>query len=93
MKALGEAGVPSGPVRALGEVAGDPYVRDQHLVTEIEDRRGRKIKQIAHPVRFSETLVEIRKAAPGPGEDTEQILLDLGFTRGEIEEMKKEKVI
>jgi formyl-CoA transferase len=93
VKALGEAGVPSGPVRALDEVAGDPYVRDQQLVKEVEGPGGRKIKQIAHPVRFSETLVEIRKVAPGTGEDTKQILLDLGFTSGEIEALKKEKVV
>lgn len=93
IKLLVAADAPCGPVLTLDELSSDPHVRHRELIREIEDDKGQKVKQVAHPVRFSETPVEIRKLAPALGENTEEILKDLGYSKEEIDELRSEKAI
>ncbi len=45
------------------------------------------------PVKFSEAGMRTYKAAPKIGEDTEVVLTSLGYSKEEIEEMRKEESI
>lgn len=93
LELLHAADAPCGPVLTLGELRTDPHIKHRQLIIEIEDDKGEKVKQVAYPVRLSETPVTIRKPAPALGEDTEAVLQELGYTRNEIKDLRKEGAI
>jgi crotonobetainyl-CoA:carnitine CoA-transferase CaiB-like acyl-CoA transferase len=90
---LSRADVPCGPAYTLSEVIDDPHLREHGMFVEIDDPKKGKIKQVAPSLRFSETPAEVRMPPPEVGEHTEEILLDLGYSKGEIDEMRKEGII
>jgi formyl-CoA transferase/CoA:oxalate CoA-transferase len=88
---LTSADAPCSPVLALNELESDSHVRHRGLIIEVQSK-GEKVRQVAYPVRFSESRIEIRKPAPALGEDTAQLLQDLGYSQDEIDRLRKEKV-
>ena len=51
------------------------------------------IKQVAFPVKFSETPAEIRTPPPSPGQHTEEILLELGYSWEDIGDLKEQEAV
>ena len=90
---LTAANVPCGPISTLEEVVTDRQVVHRGMITEIPSATGEKVRQVAHPLKFSETAPEIWRLAPTLGEHTDEILESLGYTQGQIEELRKEGVI
>jgi len=87
--ALEQARIPCGPVYNLGEVLADPQVKARRL-TEYMDVPGaaRPVPVANTPVRLSETPGSVRRRAPALGEHTDQVLAELGFTAGQIAELR-----
>jgi len=44
-------------------------------------------------IKFSETPGSLRSLPPEPGRDTKEILLEMGYTEGQIAEFKQKAVI
>jgi crotonobetainyl-CoA:carnitine CoA-transferase CaiB-like acyl-CoA transferase len=81
------------PVQTLTEVANDPnMIMNQYIVEYVHPSRG-KVRGISSPVNFSDTPAVIRNPAPELGQDTEEILLEIGYNWDEIQQMKDNKVI
>jgi crotonobetainyl-CoA:carnitine CoA-transferase CaiB-like acyl-CoA transferase len=93
LKLLAESDVPFGQVLTLRELITDPHIKSRSLIVEVEDNRGQKEKQVAYPIKFSGKQLAIKKFAPKLGENTEEILKDLGFNKNEIRILKREMVI
>ncbi|HZD80823.1 MAG TPA: CoA transferase [Actinomycetota bacterium] len=72
LKALGEAGVPCGPVRSLEEVFTAP--EGLAMVQTVEDPARGPLRLVANPIRFSGGLLPVRLTPPSLGEHTKQIL-------------------
>jgi len=89
---LTKADVPCGPVYTLEEVVSDPQILHRGMIVEVDGPEGR-VKQVAHPIKFSETPAQIRMLLPKLGEHTEEILTSLGYSPEEIEGLRKEGVI
>jgi len=89
---LSKADVPCGPVYTIEEVTSDPQILHRGMIVEVDSPEG-KVKQVAHPIKFSETPAQIRMLLPKLGEHTEEILSSLGYSLGEIEELRKEEAI
>jgi crotonobetainyl-CoA:carnitine CoA-transferase CaiB-like acyl-CoA transferase len=85
--------IPVGKVQSLDEVFDDPQMLHRQMLVEIENSRGSEEKHIGIPIKLSDTPGVIRSTAPIPGQQTEQVLLDLGYTKKEIERLSKERVI
>jgi len=77
------------PVYSLDEAFSDPQVLHRNMVVEIEHPTLGKVKQVGISIKLSETPGAIRSIAPRQGEHTEEILLDLGYAKEEIEELRK----
>ena len=92
-KILAKADVCAAPVYSLDEVFKDPQVLYRKMMVEIEHPTAGKIKQLGIPIKFSETPGEIRAPAPLLGQHTNELLLWLGYTDKEIDEMKRSGVI
>jgi crotonobetainyl-CoA:carnitine CoA-transferase CaiB-like acyl-CoA transferase len=94
IQALDEARVPCGKVYELAEVFDDPQVRARKLM-ELMDYPGSPKAVPVHntPVRLSETPGEIRHRAPGLGEQTDEVLGQLGFSDREVAGFRAASVI
>jgi len=90
---LTRADVPVGKVLDLEEAFTDPNVLHRQMVVEMEHFRHGKIKQIGFPIKLSETPWEIRISAARLGEHTDEVLLDLGYSREEIDDFRGQSVV
>ena len=81
------------PVQTIPEVFQDPQVLANEYVVDFEHPVFGPIKVTGVPYKFSETPAEPKSAAPGFGQHTEEVLVELGHTWDEISELKNEAVI
>ena len=65
-------GIPAGPINDLSEVFNDPQVVFRGLVKKIDN-----IPTVVSPYNFSESEMNISKASPKLGENTDEILIYL----------------
>ena len=65
------------PVLSFDEVLANPQVR--HRGMEIAAGRGGPLPQIGFPFKLSRTPPQVRTAAPGFGENTRELLREVGY--------------
>lgn len=82
-----------GPVNDLKEVYSDPQVQQRLMAVETEHPDAGKMKQIGIPVKLSETPGCIRTPAPVIGQDTEDILKELGYDETEIKALRSVQAV
>ena len=94
LKLLAEAQVPAGPVNNLEDVLNDQHVKEMNFFQDI-DYQGLKSPApvMGLPIKLSNSDNKIKKSPPLLGEDTDSILLELGFTKDQIESFRKERII
>ena len=82
------------PVQTPKEIPNDPQViANQYLVGYTHPTHG-EFKVAASPVQFDGEPTSVRRVAPDPGQDTEEVLLDLlGMSWEDIGELKEKQVI
>lgn len=90
---LRRAEIPCGPIYSAAEALNDPQTRARGMIVEIEHPLLGMAKSVGNPVHLSETPVTYRKHPPLLGEQTGEILHELGKTNAEIENWKLNQVI
>ena len=85
LKRLTAAQVPCGPVLTRNQVIHHPQVEALGLVVETEHKKAGRLRQARAAARYSRTPPEIRRGAPALGEQTQEILTELGYSPAEIE--------
>ena len=83
----------AGRMLTLGEVAGDPQVSARKMIVEVDSPDGRKIKQVGISVKLSDTPGSIRSLAPGLGQNTNELLGELGYKQADIDRWREEGAI
>lgn len=81
------------PVNSLGETFDDPQVRHRQMVMDVEHPIAGQMRQIGQPFRFSETPERIKRPAPYIGQDTEAVLMEIGYSESEIRDFRAAEVI
>jgi len=81
------------PVKNFGDACKDPQIIARKMVVELEHPKLGKIKNIASPIKFSRTPLEIKNVAPKIGQHTKEVLKSLDYTKEDIKEFKKRRVI
>jgi alpha-methylacyl-CoA racemase len=76
------------PVLSLDEAPEHPQNKLRNTFIEVEG-----VRQPAPTPRFSRTIAEIKNPPPKPGENTEEVLLDFGFSQKEIGALNTAEVI
>ncbi len=90
---LEDAGVPCGAISTYPEVFAQPHVLARGMLQEVDHPVGGRIRQIGPAVKCSATPAVIRRAAPLLGEHTTEVLDEHGYTRDEIDALRREGVI
>src|SRR5262249_30179487 len=90
---LERARIPFAPLRRPDQVLGDPHLNtaNQFMDTPLPGRGTAKLPKM--PVRSTAYEFELRRAAPGLGEHTREVLLELGLTKDEIDALASRRVI
>jgi formyl-CoA transferase len=88
------AGVPSGAVRAIDEVLGDPQIPARAMVQAVEHRTAGLVQLLGLPIKLGETPGSIRTPPPLLGEHTRRVLEeDLRLPAAEIDALARDEVI
>ncbi|HPL62286.1 MAG TPA: CaiB/BaiF CoA-transferase family protein [Syntrophales bacterium] len=79
------------PVMTLSEVFSDPLILERGMVVDVPAGAGKQVRQIANPIKFSETPPEYRGigVSAAGGAHTKEVMAGLGFSEKEIEEFEK----
>lgn len=91
---LEAAKVPCGPINNLQQVFDDPQVRHREMQLSLPHASGTDIPSLASPIRFSDTPIRYRYAAPLLGEHTDEVLGGrLGLPPARIAELKSRGIV
>jgi len=96
LKVLREKRVPCDPVLEIKEVLEDPQLKSRGMIPELmhPSSAGTGVKAAGFPIRFSELPAEYPGPAPLLGHHNNEIYMGLlGFSREEMEQLKKEGTI
>lgn len=78
------------PVLSLTEAFASEHVQERGMVVEVPGPNGEKVRQIANPIKFSETPPEYRSIGkPVTNADNKEVVLGLGYSEAEFEEFAK----
>ncbi len=83
--AFEKARVPAGPVYTMRETLDDPHVKASGILTEIDFPGIGRAPIAATPVKLHATPGEVRSRPPLLGEHNDEILVELGYSRIEID--------
>lgn len=81
------------PVLSLAEAIADENTKAREMVVEFSLPSGEKLKQIANPLKFSETKQEYRFIGCLAGTHTAEILQEMGYTEEQISTFEKDGVL
>ncbi len=90
---LNDVGVPAGPVYNMQQVFADPQVDYLQVDKELTAWEGGERHFITQPVTLSRTPADVVRSAPGWGEHTTEILLNLGYDQVQIDELQAQGAI
>ncbi len=85
-------GIPAGPINTLTEVFDDPQVQHRGLHRTLK-RAGLEVPQVANPLRFDGESATSDVAPPRIGQDSDQILIEMGLTRDDIARLRRAGVV
>jgi formyl-CoA transferase len=90
---LNEAGVPCGPIYSIDQSFGDPQVQHLKMAQPVTSPELGDITILGHPVSWGATRNPIRTPAPELGQDNEDILTGLGYTKDQISDLAQRGII
>jgi crotonobetainyl-CoA:carnitine CoA-transferase CaiB-like acyl-CoA transferase len=93
IEALNAAGVPSGPILSIDQVFANPQVKHLAMAQTVESSRPGKLTLVRSPTRLSRTPTALRRAAPLPGGETDEILREYGYSSAKISEMRAQGAV
>ncbi len=88
-----QAGIPAGPIHDMAGVFSDPQVEHLGLAKDISTQVFGDTKMIAQPVQLSRTPSDFTVGPPERGEQTDEILSELGISDDQIDDFRNRNVI
>ena len=81
------------PVQTPTEIRDDPQVISNGYLVDYQHPTHGPFKVACSPVQFNGDPTDVRRVAPDAGQDTEEILLQFGYSWDDIGTLKAEKAI
>ncbi len=88
-----KANLPIIGVKNVADLVRDPQVKARDLLPVVDVPGLWKVQVIGHPAKHSVSTTRNPARAPGKGEDTDEILASLGYTRKQVESLVKKGVV
>jgi crotonobetainyl-CoA:carnitine CoA-transferase CaiB-like acyl-CoA transferase len=85
--------IPNAPINSIEEVFDDPQVKHMDIPKQIDHPKMGKSNLIGSPINLSDTPPQFFRPAPLLGENTEEILERLGYSKEVITELRSSGVI
>jgi crotonobetainyl-CoA:carnitine CoA-transferase CaiB-like acyl-CoA transferase len=85
--------IPNAPINVIQEVFDDPQVKHMGIPKQIVHPTMGVSNLVGSPINMSDTPPRFFRAAPLLGEQTDDILRQVGYNSDEIEELRRSKVI
>ncbi len=82
-----------GPVLYVEEAMEDPQLVSRQMIMEKEHPVLGKIKQLGNPLKLSDTPAQFNRYCPLPGEHTDEVLREMGYSGDQIAELRKSKAV
>jgi formyl-CoA transferase len=93
LRQLGEARVPAGRVYTAKDIAEDPHYRARDMLLTQQTRDGHEVEVPGIVPKLMGTPGSVRSSAPGLGDDTDEVLKELGFAPDDIAALRGRKVV
>ena len=90
---LNDAGVPCGPIYRIDESFADPQVRHLEMAQPVKSPVLGEISIVGHPVSHGTKRNPIRRPAPELGQNNDEILASVGYTKDQIADLATRGVI
>ncbi|WP_255474770.1 CaiB/BaiF CoA-transferase family protein [Pusillimonas sp. ANT_WB101] len=92
---LNDVGVPCGPINTIGEAFEDPQTKYLRMTRPAHHRELGELPLLRSPINLSASPHPERfhHAAPDPGEQTDQVLTELGYGNDEIQQMRNGGIV
>jgi crotonobetainyl-CoA:carnitine CoA-transferase CaiB-like acyl-CoA transferase len=88
-----KAGVPAGPIYKMDQVFADPQVGYLGIAQPVEHPILGRLELVGQAVALSRTPSRLRSASPEPGEHSDQILRELGYSDSDIAKLRERRVV
>ncbi len=93
LDALGEARVPAGKVYTVADIVADPHYRARDMIVSQTTRDGYALEVPGVVPKLMGTPGTIRSSAPGLGDDTDDVLAQLGLSARDVDVLRSKGVI
>ncbi len=90
---LRAAEIPCGPINTVPQLLDDPHYLARGNVIELRHAREGAIRNLASPVRLTDTPPAYRRPPPLLGAHTDEVLAELGYAADAIERLRAAQVI
>ena len=85
------SGLAHGPVNTIERAFEHPQIEAREMIRPLEwdAQTSGEWKAIGPAVKFSETKTSLRRSPPKLGEHTEEVLVDVGYSKEDIAALRK----
>lgn len=90
---LEQAGIAASHVMGIEEALEDEHLLARKMVIDVEDPGVGPIKLVGNPIKLSESKPVTDIPSPLLGENTEEILAEIGYTEEEMNQLREDGVI
>ncbi len=93
VRTCGELDIPATPIYTLDQLPDHPQAKEGGLFGTMVHPTEGPMRYVNPPTRFSATPAAARLPAPLLGQHTEEILLEAGYTKAEVEALAQRQVL
>src|SRR5204862_7604602 len=90
---VNKAGVPTGPIYTIDQVFADPQVEHLGIAQRVEHATLGSLDLVGQAVTLNRTPRRLVSASPEPGEHTDAILRELGYSASDIADLHTRGVV
>jgi crotonobetainyl-CoA:carnitine CoA-transferase CaiB-like acyl-CoA transferase len=90
---LNKKGVPAGEIRKLDEALNASQIQHRKTLQTINEKELGDITLFNLTAQFEKTPATIKSAPPRLSEHTDELLMSIGYSKNEIEDLRKKKII
>jgi len=88
-----QAEVPAGRIYSAADIAADPHYAARDMLLETVAGDGEPLRQPGVVPKLSATPGAIRRAAPGLGEHSDEVLREAGYAQAEIDALREKGIV